>query len=692
MSVDNHKRQIWYLFFFLFIFPNSADSASNTVITPHLQAQLIPQHTHWKPGTQTWVALRLVISSKWHTYWKNPGDSGLPTRIQWILPKGFKASEIHWPLPNRISSFSFMDFGYHEEVFLFTRISVPSSSASPSSRTLHAQVKWLVCEDICIPEEGKLSLTLPVSNKSLQWDKKKQPSFEYFLQRLPQPVDQKFFQYHQGGTSLHLEVDKRILYKNKDQKDDWSIEFFPLTPGMIKNTRPPVIKKTKDAIHLTFEMTGQHKPKSFEGVLVARHSKEVIAYSLQGFVEEKAIWSWKILLFAFLGGLLLNFMPCVFPVLALKVLGFLKEEHKTVYTQGVAYSLGVLTTFIGLASVLLLLRAGGEQLGWGFQLQSPPFLILLMFLFFAMGLNLLGFFSFSGQFMGLGSKYVQGSQWRTSFFTGVLAVVVATPCTAPFMGTAMGVALTQPPSVTILIFTFLALGMALPYFLFSLWPSAGRLLPKPGPWMDNLKEFLAFPLLAACIWLGWVLSQQITVGQYAYTLLGLLFFVMSLWVGKKINTGSKMQIILTGLLLVLSFWLALNQTFEPPQKTDLAKTKQAKNAISWETFSPELVEKLQSERKIIFVNFTAAWCFTCKVNEKLVFQSKRVQEIFKKENVHTLLADWTSRDPVITKALAKHGRFGVPLYLVYHPESMVPQVLPQLLTVNIMLGALHGGK
>ena len=388
------------------------------------------------------------------------------------------------------------------------------------------------------------------------------------------------------------------------------------------------------------------------------------------------------MLFAFLGGAILNLMPCVFPVLAIKVLSFLKHgesQRGTVIRNASLYSAGVIISFLFLAGVLLILRGAGEVLGWGFHLQSPAFVFFLLSLMFVMSLNFLGFFEIGSSWMGFGDRLTHGDGPAASFFTGALAVIVATPCTAPFMGTAIGVAITQPAPLMLLVFFFLGAGMALPYFLLATSPSFIKLLPKPGAWMATLKEILAFPLLLTCIWLLWVLVQQTGELGLTMALLGLLVIVFGLWAIKKISSpkiGAAVLFFCLFLGAYLGGWYSGNKA-APGEE------------IIWEKFSAESVASAKKEGRIVFVNFTAAWCITCKVNERIVFSSNEVRAAVKNRNIALLKADWTNRDPIITQELARHGRAGVPLYLLHLPNSEAAEVLPQVLTPSIFLKALR---
>jgi thiol:disulfide interchange protein DsbD len=551
---------------------------------PHVRAELLAEPPAVKAGVPFWVGVRLTHAPGWHTYTKDPGDSGLPTKIDWRLPPGFSAGEIQWPVAKRIETPPLVNFGYEGVAVLLVQITPPKKLAG-NSVELKAKVTWLECMDTCIPGQAELALSVPVEGKS-------------------PPNDDNF--------ELFEEARARLTSAPADAA--------PAQPDM--------------------------------GI-------------------------WLALALAFVGGILLNLMPCVLPVLSIKFLGFLDTPRDTLRAHGILYGAGVLASFLALAGLLIALRAGGEKLGWGFQLQSPVFVGLLAALFFALGLNLLGVFEIGTSLVGLG-----GLSGQNAFLSGVLAVVVATPCTAPFMGPALGYALTLPAVGALAIFTALAVGLALPYVAVSFFPAALRCLPKPGAWMETMKQAFAFLFFGTCVWLVWVLGLQRGVGVVAAALTVFLGLALGAWLAGPVASrqrtdGRRTGLRRVGALVALASAAGVLAFGQP----DIAAKKT-------NDYSPERVQEALAQGKSVFVDFTAAWCITCQVNERTTLSSTAVQEAFLREGVMVLTADWTRKDPVITRALELFGRNGVPLYVLYRPGKE-PTILPTLLTPEIVIKALE---
>lgn len=526
----------------------------------------------------------------WHTYSKDPGDSGLPTKIRWRLPDGFAAGEIQWPVPKRIETPPLVNFGYEDTVSLLVQLTPPSSLAGEKA-ILSAQVTWLECKDVCVPGKADVSLTVPVSSQ-------------------PSPPTAEM-------ASFFAEARARL----------------------------PAGSETAPS-------ASRDPPLSL------------------GFA----------LLLAFLGGLLLNLMPCVLPVLSIKFLGFLETPRETLRKHGLLYGAGVLLSFLVLAGLLIVLRAGGEKLGWGFQLQSPVFVGFLGALFFALGLNLLGVFEIGTSLVGLGG-FLGGKSSRNAFLSGVLAVLVATPCTAPFMGPALGYALTQSALSSLIIFCSLGFGLAFPYVLLSFFPVGLRWIPKPGAWMLTLKQGMAFLFFGTSLWMVWVLGLQRGTEMVSVLLLIFLGISVGAWLAGPVAERARSDVkrirvrrvgVAVAVLSALGLWALGGPATERP---DDHRYSQAK------------VDSLLAEGRPVFVDFTAAWCITCQVNERTTLSSSKVREAFRKRNVAVLVADWTNRDPDITRALEQFGRNGVPLYVLYSARGE-RVVLPAVLTPDIVLKAL----
>jgi DsbC/DsbD-like thiol-disulfide interchange protein/cytochrome c biogenesis protein CcdA len=588
-----------------------ASAFAQPVKTPQVEAELVAERTAWVPGEPVTVALRLKAIPKWHTYWRNPGDSGEPTRIEWRLPAGFSAGEIEWPAPQRIPVGPLMNFGYYGEVLLLTRIVAPAELAPGTPVTLRAQASWLVCEVTCIPEEAELSLSLPVARSAgadTRWGK----PIADARARVPvaAPAGWAFeARGEDAGASLAIAPPAGVALKDAF--------FLPFDEGKIEPAAPQPLAKEGDGYRLALRAAAQPVGpfERVHGIFVFQDKAFTVdAPVMARFADLGLAFA---LLLAFGGGLLLNLMPCVLPVLSIKALGFAQGEGGA--RHALLYSAGVLVSFWALAALLLALRAVGSQLGWGFQLQSPVTVGLLAALFLILALNLSGLFEFRFAFAGRPSGH---------FLSGVLAVVVASPCTAPFMGAALGYAVLESGWRAFAVFTALGAGMALPYAALAASPGWRRYLPKPGPWMPRLKRWLAVPLYATVLWLGWVFAQQVSL----------------------LDEG---------------------------------------NDAAWEPYSAQKVASLGAAGRPVFVDFTAAWCVTCQVNKRAVLSRDDVMAAFRDKGVTLVRADWTRRDPEIARALSALGRSGVPVYVLYRP-GRAPELLPELLTPERVLAALDG--
>jgi DsbC/DsbD-like thiol-disulfide interchange protein/cytochrome c biogenesis protein CcdA len=580
------------------------------VKTPQVEAELIAERDALVPGEPITVALRLAAIPGWHTYWRNPGDSGEPTRIEWRLPPGFAAGEIEWPVPARIPVGPLMNFGYEGEVLLLTRLVPPADLAAGQPVTLRARAHWLVCEVQCLQQDAELSLSLPVAPSAgldSRWGKP--IAAARALLPVPAPAQWSFSaRAEEGGASLAVAPPPNVELKEAF--------FLPFEQGKIEPAAPQALAREGAGYRLALRAAAQ-PVGSFErvsGLFIAQNTNPfVIDIPIVARFADLGLA--LALVLAFAGGLLLNLMPCVLPVLSIKVLSF--ASHAGV-RHALLYSAGVLASFWLLAAALIGLRALGNQLGWGFQLQSPVAVALLAAFFLVLALNLSGLIEFRFSFAGGPSGH---------FLSGVLAVVVASPCTAPFMGAALGYAVFESGWRAFAVFTALGLGMALPYAALAAAPGWRRHIPKPGPWMPRLRRWLAVPLYGTVVWLAWVLVQQIT----------------------------------------------------PPSTQH----------PGWEPYSAEQVAALTAAGKPVFVDFTAAWCVTCQVNERVVLAREDVRAAFRERGVTLVRADWTRRDPEIARALAELGRSGVPAYVLYMP-GRAPQLLPELLTPERVRAALDG--
>ncbi len=679
--------------------------APTTVKRPHVEVSLVSEAKGVRPGLQAWVALRFQIEPGWHLYWKNPGDSGLPAEVKWTLPDGWTAGPLEWPTPERISVGPLTNFGFENELWLLAALT-PKASASS---TVQAKAQWLVCRETCIPGKAELSLSLPSVQEDPGFDPEVAPGFSEAREAhaRPWPKGKTFrTEWHPDGVDLVF-----------DGVNEGHFEFFPDQPGWMKNPEHQGWIQEADGktrLHLVRADSSNPRPETLSGLLVKRQEGvrsqawQVVSTWSEPTQRSSSNWTYPkeqgsklgapaglsqvltMALFALIGGLLLNLMPCVFPVLGIKILGFVEsagKDPKRIRWHGLVFSLGAVTSFWALFFVLWVLRSAGQRLGWGFQLQSPGFVAALALLFLGIGLNLLGLFEVGTRFMGVGSNWLKGKgDSFESFLSGVLATVVATPCSAPLMGAALGFALSQSVGIGFLIFTALGLGMVLPYLWLSFFPGWVRKLPRPGRWMQTLKQALAFPMFATVLWLLWVLSQQVSaqaVGQVAmaHLVLGVALWAWGKWPGR---VGAQAIALALALGALVGAWHAVSgpSVVQAAPASDLA----------WREFQEEELKTLQAEGRRVFVDFTAAWCVTCQVNERLVLSSPEVVEAFQEARVELRKADWTQKDERIAKILESHGRSGVPLYLYYDFSSGdgKPRILPEILTPGMVLDVVKG--
>lgn len=663
----------------------------------NVEITLISERAAVQPGDVFHVAILQKIAPDWHTYWRNPGDSGEPTFLTWTLPDGVKASGINWPAPTAIPFGPLVNYGFSKSVLLPVEVQIPASAKPGTTLSLKVDATWLECADVCIPGEGSVAITLPV--KALKQASGDASAIQAALTSLPKPLPGKAHLTDLGAGGLQLVV--------TGVPADGKAYFFPYElklGALVDFAAPQEFVRGKDGFGLNLV-----KSKSipdpfvgpFGGVLVVGEGRNAKTYSLEAALISAApivdtsgpkvaggadVGLLQALLFAFLGGLILNLMPCVFPILSMKALGLLEASHgdkAEARTHGLWYGFGVLASFLGLAGLLIALKAAGMAVGWGFQLQSPAIIVGLAVLMVLIGFNLLGFYEIGTSLQGAGAGLASKSGHAGSFFTGVLAVVVAAPCTAPFMGVALGFAATQPAIGALSVFAALGLGFAAPFMALTFMPGLMRALPRPGTWMSRLREALSFPMFATAIWLIWVSSAQ--VGQAgvlaalsAVLIAGLAVWIWRTWPGR---TGRAIA------LIILGAGLAGAGTYvtQAPAKA----TQAASSSFGGEPWTPARVEALQQAGKTVFVNFTADWCVTCKVNEATVFADPAVRSALNGDKAVYLVADWTSRDDVIAQELASHGRVGVPLYLVYKPGVAEPQILPQLLSAEVVKAALQ---
>jgi thiol:disulfide interchange protein DsbD len=696
---------------------SAAIALAQPVRVDHAEAELVAATDAVVPGQPLTIGLRIKHDPHWHTYWQVPGDSGLPTTVAWQLPPGFTAGPIQWPVPKRLPVGPLVNFGYEGELLLPVEVSVPAGLAAGQSMLLKARADWLICKDVCIPGGADLRLVLPVRGDAA-------PSphaalFSRTMALVPKPAELE-------AASATLEQD-RIRLVFRPEAAVRSLEFFPLEEARVEPAAPQALRAEAEstALYLTAAQPVAPAFTRLKGVLVANGgpaegaaggwARVIDVPLVAGVVPQVAaadrpatasaaapapstMTLWLALIGALIGGVILNLMPCVFPVLSLKLLSLMQHQrsddaahvkHASLRAHGGAFAAGVVLCFVLLAGLLIGLRATGEQLGWGFQLQTPWVIAALTLLFFVIGLNLLGAFEFT--FGGAlassdAAQRLQGDSLGGSFATGVLAVVVAAPCTAPFMGAALGYAVTQPAPVALAVFAVLGIGMALPYVALTWMPALLARLPRPGVWMVRFKQVMAFPMFATCVWLLWVLAQQIGVDALGLVLFGLVLLGMAAWALGLVQGGARRWRWLALAAAPLALYAVFSATrpgATAPQR-DLA---QAGATHGWQAWSRAEQEAQVAAGKPVFVDFTAAWCVTCQANKRLVLASDAVQQAFAARGVTLMRADWTNRDDAITRELARFNRNGVPLYVLYGRSGQT-EVLPELLTERIVLDAL----
>ncbi|CAN7180695.1 protein-disulfide reductase DsbD family protein [Phenylobacterium sp. LjRoot164] len=689
-------------------------AAAQPVDTGHLVAELVARDQSIAPGATTYVALRQKIDKGWHTYWRNSGDSGEATRIAWTLPGGWTAGEIVWPAPTRQPTGPLMNYGYKDEVLLPVPITAPATAKPGETVTLKAHASFLVCEEICVPEDAELTLSLPVAEGLAEPNPEWSGPIAKALANAPAPAGLNAA-FAKQGPMLALAITGEAL-KGMDLSDAY---FFPFDSTVIDHAKPQAIERGPDGLTLAltpgYAFQQPQTPSAMTGVLtVGGKSYEISA--AEGALPAGAAGlgppakasggaSGSLGLplaaaFAFLGGLILNLMPCVFPILAMKAASLAGHAHerRAAQGQGLAFLVGVLATFLALALALIAVRAGGAAVGWGFQLQSPPVVAGLALLMLAVALNLSGVFEVGSSLQGVGTGLAGKRGLAGAFFTGALAVVVAAPCTAPFMAPALGWALTQSAPAALTVFLALGLGFAAPFALAAFIPGLLSRLPKPGPWMDGFKKLLAFPMYGAAAWLVWVLTLQAGDTALARIFMAAIVLALGAWllgVAQRRHANGASVIApaaVGGVLALVAALAAVWPNYGEPGSAVAASGGGGKADVPYEAYSPEKLAAAQAAGKPVFVNFTAAWCVTCQVNERVALTSQSVADAFKDTGAVYLKADWTRKDAEIEAELAKHGRAGVPLYLVYGAKGGDGVILPQILTEGLVVRALKDAQ
>jgi len=692
--------------------------------TERIEAELVPMSAWAAPGSTAVVAVKQTIKPDWHTYWRNPGDSGGATTLTWTLPGGVRAGDIVWPVPERQRISGLMNYGYSGVVYLPVPIEVPASARPGTSLPLTVKALFLVCSaEMCVPDELTLRLELPVREGSAPLDPRHGAAITGVLENAPGPA----------GIEARIVLENGVLTLGAAGgplagRDPGPSYFFPFEGGVIDHPAPQTGEWGPQGLTLRLQPGGETRAAGLTGpvggVLVTAHGAWEIRAG-QGVAPAGTTGSGALavaadatpdasgadsgtglatlaraVLFAILGGLILNLMPCVFPILAMKAASLAASAHDVRHARrdGLAFLAGVLTTFLLLAGGLLALRAAGEAVGWGFQLQSPPVTAGLALLMLAVALNLSSVFHIGGGLQGAGSgPLARLPGGLGAFFTGALAVIVAAPCTAPFMAFALGAALVMPWPMALLVFLGLGLGLALPFVAVSLTPGLLARLPRPGPWMERLKNLLAFPMYATALWLAWVFSRQTGAEALGLLFVAGLLLALGLWLvgcgqaergfgrrGVFHLTAGVAALLLAGAALILAA-----RAPAPAAGPAAAVEGAGPTSAPW---SATAVEAALAEGRPVLVNFTADWCVTCKINERTSLSSAGLKDAMARSNAVYLVGDWTRRDDAITAELQRHGRSGVPLYLLYSPGSPEPRILPQLLTEGVVIDALKAAE
>jgi thiol:disulfide interchange protein DsbD len=694
-------------------------AASNSADVAHLHVQLVaPSSTlvHAQPAK---AGLYFKLEQGWHVYWKNAGDAGEPPDIKWTLPQGITAGQLQFPAPTRLPVGPLMDFGYENEVlFPFTLTAAANAKAGPA--TSHAHVDWLVCREVCIPGKADLEIERTVADTAGAPVDSDASLYARLGDNLPKPFpfgDKLGFVATANGLKLTVETGRR----------ETQAAFFPVDQDVIDNPAPQKVTPTakgftlelkKDAnltqtpaqLHGVIELSGGRaydiiarqgapapvaaSPADVSAVSTASTASPLNSGSTTNIASTPTPASAlqpafaKIIGLAFLGGIILNLMPCVFPVLFLKGLALVNsgsEERHRLRAHGLVYTLGIVVSFWALVGVLLGLRAAGARLGWGFQFQSPIFLFLMAALLFFLGLSLAGQFEIGLSLTSAGGGLAAKRGYTGSFFTGVLAVIVATPCTAPFMGAAIGYALAAPPPATFAVFTTLALGLAAPYLALTLQPAWTRILPRPGAWMEVLRQAVSVPIFGTVIYLVWVVAQAYGATMLAALLTGFLLLAIAGWfLGRWPAKG--WSAVLAGLIVLCVVVLSVYASDALGAAPQMRATTGQKTV--WEPWSAETVSRYEANGRPVFVDFTASWCLSCQVNERVALSRPEVKKAFSDANVALLKADWTQHDDAISQTLEKLGRSGVPVYALYVPGESKPRLLPEALTPGIVIEAL----
>lgn len=701
----------------------------------HVEAELVPLGAAIQPSTPFYVALRLKHDKNWHTYWKS-SSTGYAPSLTWELPEGFTAGAIEWPAPRPYQMDFIVDFIFENEVFLPVKITPPADLKTGATITLTADAEWLMCEKVCIPGSATLSLQLPVSTTPPQPHPQWGAPLQKTLSNLPISRPEVKASATLSESTFTLTIDS----PNRPLSSLGEVYFFS-DNGLIEPQPSQTAEQNPDGTFtLTFQraIDGPSDATALTGILKAANgwradgslpAIEIDASFASPTTEATASTATTIdtpatppvrpfaiiLLFAFIGGAILNLMPCVFPVLGIKVMSFVKQagqDKRKIILHGLTFTAGVILSFWVLSAAFLIIKAAGNTAGWGFQLQHPEFVFIITIFILLFALNMSGLFEIGQSAVGIGSNLQSKSGYSGSFFSGILATIVATPCSAPFLGTALAAAVARPPIEMVLTFTFVGIGLSSPYLVFSIFPQLIQKLPRPGAWMETFKQSMAFLLYATVAYMVWTLAGQMSEDFYGshgllMSLIALVIIALAAWIyGRYTAFHLERSTRLKGALaaaVILIFALvigypridqnAVDAALKRSQSTATGSVRPAlsngSDAIYWEKWAPGLPEKLSAEGHTVYVDFTARWCATCQTNKALVFSSQEVLRQFMEGNIIALKADWTSPNPLITAELKKYNRAAIPFNMIYKPNAPAPMLLPEVLTPSLVLNALQ---
>ncbi len=686
----------------------SRAAESEEVITNNATSVLLSEKLSISPGETITLGFHQKLRKGWHVYWQNPGDSGLPLSLEWGLPAGLEAGEIIYPLPHRLPLGELVNYGHEGRPTFLIELTAAEDVMPGSIAELELDATWLICSDICVPERGTFLLQLPISAESGESNSSASLIFKLARNNLPA---EKIIE----GIFADVEGTPVLYFPNDQLEGEGEVHFFPYQTDIIKPGGEEKLIPQEVGTLITFTAGYNYTPEeisSFDGVLTlgkGRQLQGVKVAAAAGNLPESVLTAgvlspqqtdqinflWMLSL-AFLGGLILNIMPCVFPVVFLKVAHLTKSAHQEASLtkmQAVAYTFGIVLSFLILAGLLMALRAGGEELGWGFHLQSPLMVSLFALVILAVSLNLAGVFEIGTSLQNLGQGLTQKRGLAGSFFTGLLTVAVAAPCIGPLLGAPIGAAFLIPTYQGLFVFISLGLGLAFPYLVISFVPVLAKLLPRPGAWMITFKQFLAFPMLATLIWLIWTLTLQAGTEGLILLLSSLLLVGFSAWLfgRSQLKGGSKGTILmavisLLGAILVITDIKPLERPYGTQQKQG---TNANSSGLPSVPYSEAALAEYRSQEQAVFIDFTAAWCVTCQLNKRRTLRDKTVIQAFEETNTVYMIADWTLQDAEITKALEAQGRNGVPLYLYYAPKAGTPKILPQILSSKLIINTLN---